>query len=436
MIRNRPVFRPRSIRPDTDRIPDRQPESSPRFERTVSPIYPSNPSYNREKTEKTSGDRLKDLLKDPEWSQVSLDPTRHAYFYDRETRQPVVSADEVLQVGRFVLAKNVVYADRGEFLYASDKSDLGFNSTPEQNEISKALEGKTLMQVAKWSIDNAPNAVSKYFAQKVYDRMKQMEARGVKFNFNILTGQTRPLGMRNARGEANFIWGKKDKGEDTIITVTLNGPTVVKDQSGYPPGVEYRTILHELLHVATRGQLKFMDSSDPLVKEVRELFNNVVKQYNAEAKAGTLTGIAKDYYNRVNNAFDNQDEMISWGITDERMQKYMSGIKVGEGTVFSKLINLVRKVLGIAPPYESALDRLVRTTDELLAVDVEVIADGAEMQNFNFGPGKKKATTGVQQSLFSKRVGELFSNKEATPSNSADDVMAQLGRKVKPPEPS
>jgi hypothetical protein len=380
--------------------------------------------------------RLKDLLKDPEWSQVSLDPTRHAYFYDRETRQPVVSADEVLQVGRFVLAKNVVYADRGEFLYASDKSDLGFNSTPEQNEISKALEGKTLMQVAKWTIDNAPNAVSKYFAQKVYDRMKQMEARGVKFNFNILTGQTRPLGMRNARGEANFIWGKKDKGEDTIITVTLNGPTVVKNQAGYPPGVEYRTILHELLHVATRGQLKFMDSSDPLVKEVRELFNSVVKQYNAEAKAGTLTGLAKDYYNRVNNAFDNQDEMISWGITDERMQKYMSGIKVGEGTVFSKLINLVRKVLGIAPPYESALDRLVRTTDELLAVDVEVIADGAEMQNFNFGPGKKKATTGVQQSLFSKRVGELFANKEATPSGSADDVMAQLGRKVKPPEPS
>ena len=380
--------------------------------------------------------RLKDLLNDPEWSQVSLDPTRHAYFYDRESRQPVVSADEVLQVGRFVLAKNVKYAERDEFLYSSDKSALGFNSTPEQNEISKALEGKTLMQVAKWAIDNAPNAVSKYFAQKVYDRMRQMEARGVKFNFNLLTGRSRPIGMHNARGEANFIWGKKDKGEDTIITVTLNGPTVVKNQSGYPPGVEYRTILHELLHVATRGQLKFLNSTDPLVKEVKDLFNEVVKQYNAETKAGTLTGLAKDYYNRINNAFDDPDEMISWGITDERMQKYMSGIKVGEGTVFSKLINLVRKVLGVAPPYESALDRLVRTTDEILSVDVEVIADGAELRGYNFGPGKKKATTGVQQSLFSKRVGELFGNKEATPSSGADDVMAQLGRKVKPPEPS
>jgi hypothetical protein len=379
---------------------------------------------------------VKRLGNDPAWTQVNFNPAQRGYFYDRVTGEPVVKASELIQIGNFILAKDVQYAPKSEFLYASDKSDLGFNSTPEQNEISKALEGKTLMQVAKWSIDNAPNAVSKYFAQKVYDRMKQMEARGVKFNFNLLTGRSRPIGMHNARGEANFIWGKKDKGEDTIITVTLNGPTVVKNQSGYPPGVEYRTILHELLHVATRGQLKFLNSTDPLVKEVRELFKIVSDNYNAEAKAGTLTGLAKDYYNRINNAFDDPDEMISWGITDERMQKYMSGIKVGEGTVFSKLINLVRKVLGVAPPYESALDRLVRTTDEILDVDVEVIAGGAEARGYNFGPGKKKATTGVQQSLFSKRVGELFGNKEATPSSGADDVMAQLGRKVKPPEPS
>lgn len=381
--------------------------------------------------------QVKSLLNNPEWKQISLDPLRHAYFYDRATKQPVVSADEVLQVGRFVLAKNVKYADRNEFLYSTDKSDLGFNSTPEHYEITKALEGKSLMQVAKWAIDNAPNAVSKYFAQKVYDRMKQMEARGIKFNFNLLIGNQRPLKMRNARGEANFIWGDKSKGEDTIITVTLNGPTVIKNQSGYAPGVEYRTILHELLHVATRGQLKFLSSTDPLVKEVRDLFNQVIKHYNAEAKAGNLTGLAKDYYNNVNNAFDNPDEMISWGITDERMQKYMFGIKVGEGTVFSKLINLVRKVLGVAPPYESALDRLVRTTDELLDVDVEVIAGGAEMQGYTFGPGKKKATTGVQQSLFSKRVSELFANKEGSVSSvgqDALDLMAQLGRTVKAPD--
>jgi hypothetical protein len=62
--------------------------------------------------------RVQSLLKDPAWSQVSLDPLRHSFFYDRSNKQPVVSADEILQVGRFVLAKNVKYAEREEFLYS------------------------------------------------------------------------------------------------------------------------------------------------------------------------------------------------------------------------------------------------------------------------------------------------------------------------------
>jgi hypothetical protein len=62
--------------------------------------------------------RVKSLLKDPSWAQVSLDPLRHSFFYDRSNKRPVVSADEILQVGRFVLAKNVKYAERDEFLYS------------------------------------------------------------------------------------------------------------------------------------------------------------------------------------------------------------------------------------------------------------------------------------------------------------------------------
>ena len=61
--------------------------------------------------------QVQDKLNDPEWSQVSLDPLRHSFFYDRSNTKPVVSADEVLQVGRFVLAKNVKYGKREEFLY-------------------------------------------------------------------------------------------------------------------------------------------------------------------------------------------------------------------------------------------------------------------------------------------------------------------------------
>jgi len=77
--------------------------------------------------------QVKDILagKTPDanqWVQVSLDPLRHSYFYDRANKRPVLSASEVLQVGRFVLAKDVKYGNREEFLYMKDVA------TPEQRK--------------------------------------------------------------------------------------------------------------------------------------------------------------------------------------------------------------------------------------------------------------------------------------------------------------
>ena len=48
-------------------------------------------------------------LNDPAWTQVGFDPQRHSYFYDRKDHSTmIVSADEVLQIGPLVLAKNAV----------------------------------------------------------------------------------------------------------------------------------------------------------------------------------------------------------------------------------------------------------------------------------------------------------------------------------------
>ena len=49
------------------------------------------------------------LLSDPEsgWTQVGMNPYRKSAFYDKATGNPVFEADEVIQVGPLVLAKNV-----------------------------------------------------------------------------------------------------------------------------------------------------------------------------------------------------------------------------------------------------------------------------------------------------------------------------------------
>jgi hypothetical protein len=46
--------------------------------------------------------------KDSDWTQVGMNPYRGSYFYDKATGNLVTSADEVIQVGPLVLAKNVV----------------------------------------------------------------------------------------------------------------------------------------------------------------------------------------------------------------------------------------------------------------------------------------------------------------------------------------
>ena len=52
-----------------------------------------------------------ELLRDPEWTQVGFDPRRQTKFYVREgdmVGTPVKEAEEVIQIGPLVLAKNVV----------------------------------------------------------------------------------------------------------------------------------------------------------------------------------------------------------------------------------------------------------------------------------------------------------------------------------------
>jgi hypothetical protein len=47
----------------------------------------------------------REMMSDPRYRQIGMDPERSAMFYDRETFEPVVEAEEVLQVGPLVLAR-------------------------------------------------------------------------------------------------------------------------------------------------------------------------------------------------------------------------------------------------------------------------------------------------------------------------------------------
>ena len=71
-------------------------------------------------------------LNDPAWIQVGMDPRRREGFYDRSTMDPIIFAEEVIQIGPLVLAKNAVRGDINKASYhrrekQADTHDVSFN---------------------------------------------------------------------------------------------------------------------------------------------------------------------------------------------------------------------------------------------------------------------------------------------------------------------
>ena len=61
-----------------------------------------------------------DAIDDPDWTQVSMNPRRHSHFYRLDDQYPVATFEDAIQVGNFVIAKNVNKAylpEVDDFLY-------------------------------------------------------------------------------------------------------------------------------------------------------------------------------------------------------------------------------------------------------------------------------------------------------------------------------
>ena len=292
-----------------------------------------------------------------------------------------------------------------EGLEASSKAP-SFAIDPEEQRIQDELQGKNLLQVSQWAVDNAPNAFVRVIAEKVQRRLREMQRRGVQFGFKIHTGPGREKRMRDCLGVTRLEWGKSPGGAGTKIAIELNGVPYKENQRGYPPGVNYSTILHELLHAATRAQLKFLGKGDPMVLQLKDLFAKVKEQVKKDEAAGTLPEVVAEFLEGRNNALDNIDEMVSWGLTDERMQEYLDNIEVGKKSAFTRLIELIREVMGIGKPYETALERLARTTEDILDVNIRELEGGITSVGVSYGPGKKRKTTMTGEVLMQRDGAE------------------------------
>jgi hypothetical protein len=125
----------------------------------------------KKSNEKTAVAKAQAALNDPAWTQVGMDPERHSYFYDRKTTQPILSADEVIQIGPLVLAKNAKFGSKKDFKYSVDternyKLDI-------QREVRKLAETASLNDdESNAVVNNAQTIATAFLKSKLTKKEK------------------------------------------------------------------------------------------------------------------------------------------------------------------------------------------------------------------------------------------------------------------------
>jgi hypothetical protein len=103
---------------------------------------------------------------DPQWRQVGMDPERHSYFYDRETQEPVMAADEALHIGPLVYAKNPVYGKKTDFAFSSGGM-IGKEEGGKVEQMEQPANGMHMLRMRRAGINTKED-----FWNRWRDRMK------------------------------------------------------------------------------------------------------------------------------------------------------------------------------------------------------------------------------------------------------------------------
>ena len=123
-------------------------------------------------------ERAQRLLTDPEWTQVGTNPFRQSFFYDKADGMPIVSAEEVVQVGPLVLARGVKKTTPEDERFRISGTDIFFSrgASPSLAPAQRAEQIINRPVIQARPLDRVFSAATRYsgidFALKqVYNRM-------------------------------------------------------------------------------------------------------------------------------------------------------------------------------------------------------------------------------------------------------------------------
>lgn len=247
-------------------------------------------------------------------------------------------------------------------------------------QLEQALTGKSFTEAAQYMAENAPSAANREIMKQVLGLAQRIErAGGHEFDFKILQpGDPAPSALN-----------RDDVQGYTLITQVPSKATVyLKNARSSEAGVNYQIAAHEMLHAVSMVALESARAGDPngntklgkVAKDLRELSAAVKRHVNDRLDNGdrmTHTEFELQHALGEHNAFEDAHELLSWGLTNPDMQRYLQTIEFKpRQSVFGRFIELIRNLLGIpaGAKYDTALTELARVSEQVLGLDARDLA--------------------------------------------------------------
>jgi hypothetical protein len=272
-------------------------------------------------------------------------------------------------------------------------------------EIGEMSKGS---QVAEWLVENAPNEAAKAIAERLTFNIKAIEDSGVPVVIQVLNGAKRnpyygasgiatnskkeisyfrvQYNGLNSKGQAEFEIGTKEAKEG-------------KPVSGRPTGTRYSTLMHELLHVISQVQIdalirrNFKGPEKVIYNELRSIYNAVKDKVESDKRT-----LPRDQWhpllkqvgsNNNRGVLEDIHELFVRSLTEKNAQSYLSGINMGKKTALTKLMEVFRKVIGLNPEYQTALDRIMIVSEQIFAQTPADMKRMAQTEGYDFPAIKK-----------------------------------------------
>jgi hypothetical protein len=263
----------------------------------------------------------------------------------------------------------------------TDTRQMDLKFPADEQEIAKAIDGKTVLEAATWAANNLPDPDQKMIAQRVAATLRELQSVGVIMGPVKVTSPGKRL-VSGANAVAVMAPGKNNT--PSTVRITYNHPS-----NGVYSGTDPESVLHELIHAATMAATQIGNKKSAAntrvgkaVGALYDVSNAIFKHVDDKyARGETLNEMEKKLRTRY---MRDVDEILAWTLTNRDMQAYMETVPYKNSNLWTKFVEAIRNVLGLTAKADTALSEILRVGGELTELTGADLAEATKATGRQF----------------------------------------------------